>query len=89
MINNHLAWELFQKVSGQMIVAGMGEPLGINFLAIDFILDIYGILKRDKRREMFDKIILFDSIRLRKRSEQISSQRERDKIKNQTSSKRN
>lgn len=42
----------------------MGEVLGINFTAIEFIFDIYGIIDPYERRLLFEKIQLVDNIRL-------------------------
>ncbi len=41
----------------------MGEVLGINFTAIEFIFDIYGIIDPYERRLLFEKIQLVDNIR--------------------------
>ena len=63
-ISNHLAWEFFQLLSGQVNTAGMGEIIGIKFEAISFVFDIYQISDALQKRELFEKIILIDQIRM-------------------------
>lgn len=70
-IGNHLVWDLYQQVSGQVIVAGMGDVLGIKFEAIQFIFDLYGIMDRDEKLDLFNKILAIDSVRMKIRSETI------------------
>lgn len=60
--------------SSQVIVAGMGDVLGIKFEAIEFLFDLYEIDDNDERRLLFEKIQNIDIIRLkssRNRSETI------------------
>jgi len=71
MISNHLAWELFQKISGQVIVAGMGDILGIRFEAIAFILDFYEIYDSETRHDVFEKILAIDSVRIKFRNQDL------------------
>jgi hypothetical protein len=68
-MRNSYAFELYQKCNTQQIVAGMGQPLGILFSSILALFDIYGIIDIDERRELFEKIILVDQIRLRQSSQ--------------------
>ena len=70
-VSNHYAWELYQKVAGQVIVAGMGDILGIKFEAIQFLFDIYGIIDSVERLDLFEKIQIIDTARMKARSEQI------------------
>ena len=62
--SNHLAMELFNKIQNQLIIAGMGEPIGLNHQAIINILDIYDIKNVDERKVLFDKIITMDNLRM-------------------------
>jgi hypothetical protein len=64
-LSNQFAWELYQKCSGQVIVAGMGDVLGIKFEAIDFIFNLYCIDDPEERRFLFEKIQIIDIIRLK------------------------
>jgi hypothetical protein len=60
--------------SSQVIVAGMGDVLGIKFEAIEFLFDLFEIDDNDERRLLFEKIQNIDIIRLkssRNRSETI------------------
>ena len=38
---------MYQRVKYQLIIAGMGEPIGINHLAVEFIFKCYGIENRN------------------------------------------
>jgi hypothetical protein len=73
-ISNFFAWELYQKLSGQVIVAGMGDVLGINFMAIEFIFNLYEIYDPIERQCLFEKIIAVDSVRCKERSQQMQKQ---------------
>ena len=64
-VSNQFAWELYQKCSGQVIVAGMGDVLGIKFEAIEFLFNLYDIDDRDEKRLLFQKIQIIDILRLR------------------------
>lgn len=64
-LSNRFAWELFQKCANQVIVAGMGDVLGIKFEAIEFLLNLYGVEDLESRRELFEKIQIIDTIRSR------------------------
>jgi len=55
---------LFELVSGQVIVAGMGDILGIKFEAIEFIFNLYQIEDIYERQDLFEKIVAIDSVRL-------------------------
>jgi len=39
----HGLLELYNRVRTQVITAGMGEPIGLNFMAIEFVFKCYGI----------------------------------------------
>jgi len=67
-VSNHYAWELWQKCSSQVIVAGMGDVLGIKFEAIAFIFDLYEIYEPEERQFYFEKIQIIDIIRLKSKS---------------------
>jgi hypothetical protein len=71
-VNVH-AWDIYQKVSGQVIVAGMGDILGIKFEAIDFIFKLYEINDIELQRDLFEKIQHIDTIRLKERSKVMAS----------------
>ena len=62
---NQYVLSLYHKVAGQQIVAGMGQPIGIIYQSILAIFDIYDIVNREERRELFEKITIIDSIRLK------------------------
>lgn len=50
-------YQIWQLVSGQLIVAGMGEPIAINHLAIWEVLDRYGeMFGIDNKLECFIQI---------------------------------
>jgi len=49
----------------QVIVAGMGDVLGIKFEAIGFIFDLHGIDDLEEKRFLFEKIQIIDIIRLK------------------------
>lgn len=80
-IGNHLAWELYQKVSGQVIVAGMGEIIGIQFSAIEFILSIYQIYDPDVRCDLFEKILLIDTVRIKMKNGELAAKMKKEKKK--------
>jgi hypothetical protein len=61
---NHFAWQLYQEVSGQVIVAGMGDILGIKFEAIAFLFDIYMINDYYERQDLYQKIVAVDAVRM-------------------------
>lgn len=63
-VSNMFAWELFQECSAQVNVAGMGDILGIKFEAVDFLFDLYNIIDRDERVQLFEKIMTIDRIRV-------------------------
>jgi len=69
------------KLGGQVVVAGMGEVLGIRFEAIESILNIYGIEDPEKRVEIFEKIVIIDSVRMKFKSQELLSKKEADKNK--------
>lgn len=73
-VSNFFAWELYQKLSGQVIVAGMGEILGINFLAIGFIFDLYEVDDQIEKQVLFEKILAIDTVRCKERSQQMQKQ---------------
>lgn len=77
---------MYEKLSSQVIVAGMGEALGIKFEAIDFIFNLYEITDTHEKQDYFEKIQLIDSIKLNyKRKELIKKQQE---TKNKPSKRR-
>jgi hypothetical protein len=51
--------------ASQVIVAGMGDVLGIKFEAIDFIFNLYDITDIEEKRFLFEKIQIIDIIRLK------------------------
>lgn len=54
--DNEIAWELFQLVRGQFIVAPMGGIVGINLVAVLGVLDLYKDSLDDKI-ETFEKLV--------------------------------
>lgn len=68
--SNAFIWEMYTKVSGQVIVAGMGEVLGIKFEAIQFLFDLYE-LPQETRLETFEKILAIDAVKMKFRTEQV------------------
>lgn len=77
--SNHLPMEMYQKIQNQVIVAGMGEPLGLNQQAIINILDIYGIMDIEERKVIFDKILAIDNIRMKKLLEKNKKAKKKQK----------
>ena len=63
-ISNQFAWDLYEKLIGQVIVAGMGDILGVKFEAIQFIFEVYQVKEPFYRQDLFEKILLIDSVRL-------------------------
>ena len=80
-IGNHLAWELYQKVSTQVIVTGMGDIIGIRFEAIESIMNIYGIMDSEERVDLFEKIIEIDTVRAKIRNKELITRKQTEKTK--------
>lgn len=78
-ISNHLAWDFYNKLAGQVIVAGMGEVLGIRFEAIEAILNIYRIEDPQIRVELFEKISIIDGVRMKFKSQELLSKSQQSK----------
>ncbi|PKP53818.1 MAG: hypothetical protein CVT92_02480 [Bacteroidetes bacterium HGW-Bacteroidetes-1] len=74
-VRNSWVFDLYQKCSGQQIVAGMGQPIGIMFTSIVAMLDIYCIFDVEERVEIFEKIQLIDSIRLKMSAQETIGKR--------------
>lgn len=55
---NELAWKAFRFCQSQLVVAGMGSLLGIQFPAIDRALEHFGLRNRRAReyRRVFDQV---------------------------------
>jgi len=70
-IKNQYVLSLYHKVAGQQIVAGMGQPIGIIYQSILAIFDIYVIVNREERRELFEKITIIDAIRLKSSNSEL------------------
>lgn len=83
LMGNHLAWDIYNQCSSQVIVAGMGEVLGIKFEAIQFIFDIYEIKNAETRRDIFEKITLIDTIRIKAKNGEIRAKNNQSKVKSQ------
>ena len=57
---NNEAILVFSLTRGQVITAGMGDVIGLNFMAVDFIMNLYGI---EDRRRVFEKVLVaFDHV---------------------------
>lgn len=87
LYSNKLAYEIFTKIQNQMIVVGMGEPIGINQQAIVNILDIYGITDLEERRILFEKVLAIDTFRMtkmlkEKEKEKKKKRKEKEKEEN-------
>jgi len=54
---NREAWRIYQTAQTQVVTAGMGDVIGINFNALEFVMELYGV---ENRRECFEKVnVLF------------------------------
>ena len=73
--SNHLALEMFNKIQNQVIIAGMGDPLGLDHKAIINILDLYEITDIEERKILFDKILAIDCVRMRLRLKEIKKKK--------------
>lgn len=80
--SNTFAWQLFQECSSQVITAGMGEILGIDYSAIDFLFRLYKIEDEWYKQCLFEKIITIDRVRVLELHKK--NQRETDAIRNKT-----
>lgn len=85
--NNALALELFNKIQNQIIIAGMGEPLGLDHNAIYNIMDIYCINDVYERQVMFDKILAIDCVRMTIRANQLKEEKKNKQGKNKSGMK--
>lgn len=52
--SNQEAISLYGLVAGQVIVAGMGEAIGLNFVAVKVVLDLYEV---SDQRDCFERIL--------------------------------
>jgi len=77
-VSNSFTWEMFSKVSGQVIVAGMGEPIGIKFEAIQFLFELYNV-PDDERIDIFEKIMAIDTVRMNYRKQELIKQKSKAK----------
>jgi hypothetical protein len=58
MDKNKEALSIYLTCSTQLIVAGMGEPIGINYLAVKMVMDLYGVVNQ---KDCFEKVIMVSS----------------------------
>jgi len=49
MPENEFIWEVYNKVRNQVIIAGMGEPVALNYPAVKFVFECYGIQNDNDR----------------------------------------
>lgn len=49
------AWRIYQIAQSQVITAGMGDIIGIDFRGLDFVMELYGVTNR---RAVFEKVIV-------------------------------
>ena len=82
--SNIFAWQLFQECSNQVIVAGMGDVLGIKFEAIDFLFNLYNINDEWEKQCLFEKIMTVDRIRMI--SQRQNSAKRAEELKHKRSS---
>jgi len=57
---NVQVWELYQVLSGQLIIGGMGTIIGLNFPAIHFVFEVYDI-PRELWMTYFERLIVIDN----------------------------
>lgn len=63
--HNQDAWRIFQIVQTQVVTAGMGDVIGVDFNALNFVMELYDI---DNRRECFEKVnVLFNEFHRNRR----------------------
>lgn len=57
-LENEEAFNVFPKIYNQLIFAGMGEPVGLNMIAVKAVFDMMGIKNQknclEKITHMFD-----------------------------------
>jgi hypothetical protein len=74
---NFLAWDIFSRTLNQVIVAGMaGEILGVNILAVGFVMDLYEI-EQAERRDLFDKVLAAHSVHIQDLHKRNEDRRQR------------
>jgi len=67
---NHFVWEIYNRVRNQLIIAGMGEPIGINYLAVQIIFDCYDVQKYERLYLLeFIDYIFYEERRIMKKFE--------------------
>ncbi len=58
---NQEAVDTYLKVQNQVIVAGMGDVIALNYASLEFVMNLFGV---NNRRECFEKVlIIFNEIR--------------------------
>jgi len=55
MDKNKEAISIYMSCSSQLIIAGMGEPIAINYLAVKMVMDLYSVANQ---RDCFEKVIM-------------------------------
>ncbi|MDD5353029.1 MAG: DUF1799 domain-containing protein [Candidatus Omnitrophica bacterium] len=57
---NQDALRIYALVSNQVIIGGMGDIIGLNYNAVKFIMDLYGI---ENQRDCFERVVhIFNKI---------------------------
>ena len=54
---NELVFELFQRLKWQVILSPMGEPIALNYQAMETVFNWYGI-PTDEKLELAEKVML-------------------------------
>lgn len=75
---NYLAWQVFTVCSSQMLVVGLGSPLGLRFEAIEIAIDHVGV-HPDERRGIFEKVRLLGEAYAEQINARIEAERPKDK----------
>ena len=56
---NFEAVEIYAKMATQMRYGADGTPVGLDYSAMGFIFEIYGI-EMERRKRLFDKVIIIE-----------------------------
>lgn len=62
--DNNVAYQMYELVSSQWIIAGMGEPVALNYSTVLSVLQIY-IKNEDEIKDCFDKIVFLSQLDLK------------------------
>lgn len=56
---------MYQMVNSQWIIAGMGDPIALNYATVLSVLELY-IDDKDERTDVFEKIVFLSQLDLKK-----------------------